>query len=209
MKNWGSALLKTTRLVRLLHISIFSAMATVVMLFKIPVFFVPGFYKLDVSDAIVLISGFSLGPLAGLTTEALKILLFILIKGSSSLVVGQFADFIMGIALVLPSAIIYKKYRIFKGAVFSMIVGIFSLIIISSIVNYFLLIPLYEKLFSISEDSLVELGNSLNPFIIDKFTFVLFATCPFNLLKGVIVCAISLVLYKKLTATINKISRVN
>lgn len=201
--------MKTARLIRLLHISIFSSMATVVMLFKIPVFFAPGFYKLDVSEAIVLISGFSLGPLAGVTTEAVKILLFILIKGSSSLGVGQFADFIMGVALVLPSAIIYKKYRTFKGAVVSMIVGILSLTIVSSAVNYFLLIPLYEKLFSISESSLIAIGNSLNPFIIDKFTFVLFAVCPFNLLKGISVCTISLLLYKKLTAVLNKISKVN
>lgn len=201
--------MKTTKLVTLTQISIFAAIATIVMFFEIPIFFVPNFYKLDLSDAIVLISGFSLGPLAGVITQGIKVLLSLLIKGSTSFGIGQFANFIAGISLVLPSAIIYKKHRTLKGAFWSMFVGILSLVLVSACLNYFVLIPIYEKLFFMDETTIISLANAVNPFITSKLTFVLFGVCPFNLLKGILVCTVALFLYKKLKSLINKISMTN
>lgn len=201
--------MKTTKLITLIQISIFAAISTIVMFFEVPVFFLPNFYKLDFSDAIVLISGFSLGPLAGVMTQGVKILLSLLIKGSSSLGIGQFANFITGIFLILPSSLIYKKYRTFKGACLSMLAGVSSLVFISACLNYFMLIPIYEKLFLFEETTIISLANAINPFITDRLTFVLFGVCPFNLLKGILVCTLALLLYKKLTSLINKISSAN
>lgn len=197
--------MRTKKLVKILQISIFAAIATVLTFFELPVFFAPSFYKLDFSDVIVLISGFSLGPLSGVLTEFLKVLLKLLIKGSTTVGLGDLAAFVAGVALTLPSAIFYKKYRTFTGACVAMVLGIVCLTVVSAAINYFILLPAYEVSFSISENSIISLGNAINPLIIDKFTFVLFAVCPFNLLKGILICAATLMLYKKLSVVINNL----
>ncbi len=197
--------MRTKKLVKILQISIFAAIATVLTFFELPVFFAPGFYKLDFSDVVVLISGFSLGPLAGILTEFLKVLLKLLIKGSTTVGLGDFAGFVAGVALTLPSAVFYKKYRTFKGACVAMLLGIICLTAVSAVSNYFILLPAYEKLFSISESTIISLASAINPLISDKFTFVLFVVCPFNLLKGALICAVTLVLYKKLSVVINNL----
>ena len=180
-------------------------MATVLTFFEIPVFFAPGFYKLDFSDVVVLISGFSLGPMAGALTELLKGLLKILIKGSSTAGLGDLASFVAGLALMLPCAFFYKKYRTFKGVCVAMTLGIVCLTAVSVALNYFILLPAYEVLFSISENTIISLGNAINPLIFDKFTFVLFIVCPFNLLKGALVCSATLIIYKRLSVVINNL----
>lgn len=198
--------MRTQRLIKLFQISIFAAIAVIIAFFEIPVFFVPSLYKLDFSDSIVLISGFSLGPVAGILTEFLKILIRLLIKGSTTFGIGDFANFVMGTSLILPSTIFYKKHRCFKGACIGMLLGICCLIVTAIFTNYFILIPAYENLFSISEINIISLVSSVNPLIVDKLTFILFAVCPFNLFKGLSVCLIALMLYKKLSVKINNLS---
>ncbi len=46
----------------IVKISILAATAALLMLFEIPVFFTPGFYKLDFSEVAVLLGAFSMGP---------------------------------------------------------------------------------------------------------------------------------------------------
>ena len=55
------------------YTAILSAVAGVLMLFEIPLFFAPGFYKLDLSELPVLICTFYLGPVAGVVSELLKV----------------------------------------------------------------------------------------------------------------------------------------
>ena len=160
--------LQTKKLIKILQISIFAAVATVLTFFELPVFFAPSFYKLDFSDVVVLISGFSIGPLAGVLTEFLKVLLKILIKGSTTVGLGDLASFVAGVALTLPSAACYKKYRTFKGACVAMLLGTICLTAVSAILNYFILLPAYEILFSISENTIISLGNTINPLIFDR-----------------------------------------
>ena len=51
-----------------------SAIATVLMLFEIPLPFAPSFYEIDFSEVPVLIGCFTMGPLAGAAIEMVKIL---------------------------------------------------------------------------------------------------------------------------------------
>lgn len=197
--------MQARRLIKTLQISIFSAVAAILTFFEVPMFFVPSFYKLDFSDVIVLISGFSMGPLAGVLTGLLKIVLKLFLKGITTAGIGDFANFLAGTALMLPSAIFYKKHRTLKGACLAMLTGIICMTIVSATVNYFILLPLYERLFSLSENTIISFGHAINPLIIDKFTFILLAVCPFNLIKGILVCAVTFLLYKKLSAEINNL----
>ena len=77
------------------YVAMFSALGGVLMLLEIPLFFAPGFYKMDLSELPVLMSAFYLGPVAGVITELLKVLLKLLLKGTSTAFVGDFANFVV------------------------------------------------------------------------------------------------------------------
>lgn len=202
----GGKILALNRLIKLVQISIFSSVAFVISFFEIPLFFVPNFYKLEFSNAVVLISGFFLGPLAGCATELLKVILKLAIKGSATFGLGDLANFAIGSALVIPSAAFYKKTRTLKGSYIAVLLGLFCMILLSAIVNYFLLIPAYAQIFSISEDKIISIANAINPLVTDRLTFILFTVCPFNLIKGLAVCTFTLLIYKKASSIINRLS---
>ncbi len=58
----------------IVQIGILSAIAFLLMSLEFPLWFAPGFYKLDLSELPVLIGAFAMGPLAGVMTEFIKIL---------------------------------------------------------------------------------------------------------------------------------------
>ena len=90
---------------------VFKVLGGVLMLLEIPLFFAPGFYKMDLSELPVLMSAFYLGPVAGVITELLKVLLKLLLKGTSTAFVGDFANFVVGCTFVLPAAVIYHHSK--------------------------------------------------------------------------------------------------
>ena len=66
-------------------IGICSAIAMVLHVLDFPVIFLaPEFYKLDFSELPVLLCGFYLGPSATVACEGIKILLKLLLKGTST-----------------------------------------------------------------------------------------------------------------------------
>ena len=70
---------------RITNIAICSAIATVLHVMDFPLLFIaPEFYKLDFSELPVLLCGFYLGPSAAVTCEGVKILLKLLVKGTST-----------------------------------------------------------------------------------------------------------------------------
>lgn len=50
------------------------------MMFEIPLFFAPSFYKIDLSEIPVLIGTFAMGPVAGMFIELIKVVLHMLLK---------------------------------------------------------------------------------------------------------------------------------
>jgi riboflavin transporter FmnP len=177
-------------------ISLLSALATVIMLFDIPLWFLPNFYQIDFSEVPVLIGAFALGPVAGVLIELLKILLNLLLNGSDTALIGEFANFIFGCSLVVPSAYIYHMRKTKMSAIIGMGVGTIAFIIMGCLLNAYLLLPAYSKAFGIPMDSLIAIGTKVNPNIDSLFTFILLAVAPFNLIKGVAVSVITILLYK-------------
>ena len=93
------------------QIGMLGAIATVLMLFEIPLPFAPSFYEIDFSEVPVLIGCFSMGPLAGALIELVKIILNFVINGTTTAGVGEVANYIIGVSFCLPAAIIYKKSK--------------------------------------------------------------------------------------------------
>ncbi len=183
-------------------IGMFGALAAVLMLFEFPVIFIaPEFYKLDLSEVPVLIGTFAIGPLAGVVIEFVKILVKIMIKPTTTAFVGEFANFCIGCALILPAGIIYKFKRTRKGAITGLILGTVSMSLIGIIINALIMLPFYSNFMPL--DNIIAAGAAINPAIINIWTFAILACGPFNLLKGVIVSLITVLIYKRVSVIIH------
>lgn len=180
-------------------IGVLSALAVIVMLFEIPLPFLPPFYKLGFDEVIVMIGGFALGPLAAVWIEGIKIILNLMLNGTITAGVGEFANFLMGCSFVLPAAIIYKHNKTRKNALKGLIVGSLSLVIVGCFLNYFIVLPMYSKLLPMPMDALIDIGTKLNGSVDSLFTFVVMMTAPFNLIKAVLSSLIVFLSYKKIS----------
>ena len=71
------------------------ALAMILHIFDFPlVFLAPEFYKLDLGKIPAMIGGFALGPVGGVVIELVKILLKLVVKGTSTAFVGDLANFV-------------------------------------------------------------------------------------------------------------------
>lgn len=185
-------------------VGILSALSVILMLFQVPLWFAPGFYQLDLSEIPAFIGAFALGPLAGLFIEFIKVLLNLVINGTITGGVGELSNFLIGSSLVCTSALIYKYKKSMKSAIISIIVGVITMTIVGSLLNYFVMLPLYSASGIMSIEAIIGAGNALNKGITNLETFVLYATAPFNLVKGVISGLITMLLYKRLSRILHK-----
>lgn len=186
-------------------ISMLGALSCLFMLFQFPLpFIAPPFYQIDFSEVVVLIGGFSLGPWAAVCIEGIKIILNFVMNGSTTMGVGELANFIMGCALALPASIIYRKGKSKKSACIGMIYGTISMTIAGALLNYFVLIPAYAFFLSpaITVEGIVAMGTAIHANIDTLWEVVLICVVPFNLIKGILVSIIVFLSYKKLSLLI-------
>lgn len=185
-------------------IALLSAVAGVLMLFETPLWFAPSFYKLDLSELAVMIGGLTMGPLAAALIELMKILLNFVLNGTITGGVGEFGNLLVGCAFVVPAAFVYRKWHTRSGMIAGMAAGIVCLVLLGSVVNYFVLLPVYSVVYGQPLEAFVAMGHALNPAIVDLKTFILFAVAPFNLLKGVIISILTGLLYNRVGKYLEK-----
>ena len=189
-----------TKVNKLVIMAMLSAIAVVLMYFEFPLTFIaPSFYEMDLSEVPIMIGSFMLGPCAGVIMEAVKILLKLCIKGTSTAFVGDFANFILGCALVLPASIIYHYKKTKKRAAIGLVVGGLVLVFAGIFMNAFYLLPKYSELYGMPVETFIAMGQKINAGINNIMTFVVLAVAPFNLLKSVLVGTLTMVLYKYLS----------
>lgn len=184
--------------------AVLSVLAFLIMYFEMPLWFTPPFLKVDLSDIPALIGAFALGPIAGVVIELIKNILNLAIEGTTTAAVGELANFFVGSIFVFTAGIIYQKNRKFKSAVIGMVVATITMTLIASVLNYYFLIPFYAKLFGVSVDQYVELGAQVNRFVTDYKSFILYGIIPFNFLKGIMVSAITIPLYKRVSPILHR-----
>ena len=183
---------------KLVQIGMLAAIATVLMLFEIPLPFAPSFYEIDFSEVPVMIGCFVMGPMAGAMIELIKILLNLIINGTITAGVGEAANFVIGCCMCIPAGLVYKYNRTRKGALIGMITGTLFMTIAGCFINAYIMLPTYAAAFEMPIDALVAMGTAVNSNITSLFTFVVLAVAPFNLLKGVLVSVIVFLIYKKI-----------
>lgn len=190
----------------LVLIAMFSALAMVLHIFDFAIpFIAPDFYKIDLSEIPVLIGSFIMGPVAGVVIEAVKIILKLLVKGTSTAYVGDLANFIIGCCLVVPASLIYKLKKTKKGAFIGMLVGTVTMAVAGAVMNYAVLIPFYVKAFGMPLDAIIGAGAKINPLVSNKWSFVLVCVVPFNIVKGVVDSLITAIVYKRISTFIKSI----
>ena len=183
---------------RLCITAICAALAAVLHMLDFPLLFLaPEFYKLDFSELPVLLCGFYLGPAAAVVCEALKILLKLIFKSTSTAFVGDFANFAVGCSMVLPAVIIYHIKKTRGSAIWGLATGTGMLTVFGSAFNAIYLLPKFSQLFGWPMEQIIAAGSAINPAISDISTFVLLAVAPLNLIKGISVSILTLLLYKR------------
>ena len=189
-----------TKVNHLVIIAMFTAISVVLMYIDFPLpFLAPPFYRIDFSEVPILIGAFMLGPCAGVIMEALKNLLMLVIKGTSTAFVGELANFIVGSLLVVPAAVVYHFHRTKKMAVISLIVGAICMTAGGVILNAVYLLPKYSQLYGMPVSAFIEMGSAINSSVKDIYSFVAICVGPFNLFKSVVVGVIVMLLYPHLS----------
>jgi len=192
---------------RMAYLGVFTALAVVLYnfaTFSLPFF--PGFLSFHVSDIPVLLSGFMLGPLAGVIAVVCRFLLKM--PFSSTLFIGETADLILGLVFVLTSAFFYKYKRTLKGAVIGVSLGSLLSLPVAVLLNRFVLVPFFVE--ALLDGNWELLLNMVRPLYADitRETFfryyLLFATLPFNLLRTIFSGGITLLLYKRLKRVVDR-----
>ncbi|MCD7742251.1 MAG: ECF transporter S component [Ruminococcus sp.] len=183
-------------------IAVMSALATVIYYLDFPVPLMPSFIKLDLSNVISLLTGFSLGPAAGATVCLIKNVIHLVIKGmGTTMGIGDIFDFVTSVTFVLTAAIIYKRNRTKKGAMIACIVGTLVFTIISLPLNYFIVYPIYFKAFG-GEAAILGMYQELMPSVDSIFAALCIFNLPFTFIKGVLCALVTVLLYKPLSPVI-------
>lgn len=183
---------------------VLAALAGILMLFEIPLPFVPSFYKLDFSEIPVLICGFAYGPVAGVLCEAVKIIIKLLLKGSSTAFVGELANFVVGCAFILPATIIYHIKKSKKTALIGCIVGTIVLVLEGTSFNAIYLLPKFSELYGMPMETIIAMGTAVNKNVNSVTSLVIMCVAPLNLLKGFSVSLVTMLIYHPLRPILKK-----
>lgn len=179
-------------------VAVSAALAGLLMLLEVPLtFLAPNFYKVDLSELPALICTFYLGPVAGVLTEFLKILIKLIFKATTTAFVGELANFAVGCALVLPASIVYHCRRTRGGAIAGLLSGTLVMAVFGSLFNAVYLLPAFAEMFHMPLEAIVDMGTKINSGISSISTFVLLAVAPLNLVKGLVVSVLTMLLYKR------------
>lgn len=169
---------------RLITISMLSAVAFVLTFIKFPLPFIPPYLTLDFSDVPTLLATFLLSPIAGIIVALIKNILNFLFNIGDP--VGPVATFLAGVSFLLSSYYVYRKRKNNRSLIYGLITGTIVMTIVLSILNYFVLLPLYGMIFN--------LGDVLNNVKI----VIVSGVIPFNLIKGIIISIIFVLLFRRL-----------
>ena len=177
---------KNLKLRRFVTIAMLGSISFVIMLLNFPLPGLPTFLKIDFSDVPALIAVITMGPVAGILVELLKnVLEWIYVGSPTGVPVGQMANFATGVLFILPVYYVYNKFTSVKGLFTGLVAATVLMTVGMAVLNYIAFIPMYAYFMN---------------FHLDAYETIVLGIIPFNLIKGVMLIAIVLLLFK----TMNK-----
>ncbi len=171
--------------------------------FNIPI--MPFFIKFDFSDVPAVLAALTMGPVSGIFVCLIKNAIGCFT--SSTACIGELSNFILGIALVIPTGLISHKQKQFSRAVIGCIVGVVTMTLLGGFVsNYFLIYPLYSNI-GMPIEAIVSEYQKINPNVDTLAECLLIFNVPFTFVKGLIAATFSVLLYKRLRPIFNSMYR--
>lgn len=197
--------MKRSSVRRLTMAAMMGAVAFVLMYFSFSVPFLSPFADFDFSYLPELIGGYILGPVGAVEIIAVKILLKLVFKGTSSMLTGEVQKFLLSCAYVLPAVLYYRRNRTRRGAVIGLVIGTVIGVITAIITNVYLIFPFYIKLYGMDWAGIIDMCSAVNPYIHDLPTMVAFSIIPFNLISMTVISLIAMLVYKKISVPLKKL----
>lgn len=187
--------------------AIFAAISIIlycVPFLKFSVPFFPSFLEIHFDEIPALIAGFAYGPLSGFFVIFIKTIAKLPFTNTAC--VGELADFIYSCAFIIPASFAYKKMHSFKGAIFSILIGIGVQVVVSCFVTTYLMLDFYSFMYHLPLETILGMCQAINPNVSSLgMPFLLMVALPFNLFKDAIVGIVTILVYKKLHTLIDKI----
>ena len=78
------------------------------------------------------------------------------------------------------------------------------MVLVAAIGNYFVFLPLYEKVMGWHLNDFVAMGKAINSSITSVKSLVILSIAPFNVIKGAIVSVVTALIIKPLSSVIEK-----
>jgi len=195
----------TKTITRIALFAAISAILYIVPYLKFSLPFFPAFLEIHFDEIPAVIAGFAYGPFVGFMVILIKTL--IKLPFSSTLMVGELADFIYGSIIVIVSSIIYKKHRNIKGAIVGFLIAMLVQVVASGFITTFLMLDFYIFMMGFPKGAILSMCQKVNPNVTDLgWTFFFFVALPFNAFKDAVILVLTFVLYKQTHRLIDKIT---
>ena len=179
--------------------AVFAALSFIVYLLEIPIFASTpaSFLKLDLSNVFVMLAGFMYGPIPAIMIILVKEAIHIPVGTTAG--VGELANVIITSAYVLLPAIAYKFKKGLPLVIITLVGACVVQSFVSLIVNKYINFPFF-------------MGSV--PFAPTEFSNMMFDQLwvyilVFNVIKSVVISAITILLYKKVSHLFKKINLQN
>ena len=160
--------------------ALFVAAAMVLSFVEVPIFPAAPYLKYDPSGIVVLVAGFAFGPATGAVVGTLMWLPHFF--GNPF---GSIMGIVANLAMVIPSALIYRANPTRKGSLIGMGVGLVCFVVACILMNL-VITPLYAP------------GTSVS----DVAALIVPVLLPFNLIKGAINCVVTQAVYKTVSRVV-------
>lgn len=162
-----------------------TAVAYVVMYLSKMLPSVNGFLDFDFKDVVICIGGFIYGPVpAAIISIVVALIEAVTISHTGP--IGLLMNVLATCSFCCTATLIYKKHRTMKGAIVGLAVGVVLLVVVMLLWNY-LITPVYQKIPR-------EVVAAMLPTVF----------LPFNLAKGGMNMAATLLLYKPVVTALRK-----
>ena len=197
---------------RIAFIATFGTLTGLLYIFKFAMpFAFPGFLEVKFADIPILIGAFALGPSSGAIVAVVGILIKLVIKGTSTMFVGDLSDLVTSCVFAVTAGLFYRKHRSFKGALAGLGIAICAELVVALLFNRFALVPFYVQVFFGGEwQPLINMMTPLFPSCTEEtfYNFYIWASVlPFNLMRCIIASAATLLVYKRISRLITQINR--
>lgn len=161
------------------------------------------FIKFDFSDVPAMLASLTMGPVSGVFVCVIKNAWGCLTTSTGC--IGELQNLILSVSLVLPAGLLAHKSSSVKRAIFGSLAGSAAMAAISFPANYFIMFPVYAKVFKLPMEVIIGIYQKVFPHVETLGDCLLTFNVPFTFVKGLIASVISVALYKKLRPIFNSI----